>query len=249
MMRLDRYIALSGIASRSQAKKIITSGRVTIDYITHREPNFIFDPSQSEVRFDGNILKYRDSLHLMLFKPAGIVTAASDKKFKTVLDLLPDHVKMSNCMPVGRLDKDTDGLLLLTTDGQLGHRLISPKRHIVKDYYVIVDQPLDERDVIAFSKGLQLSDFRAMPAKLEIFSDPKQAKVSVCEGKYHQVRRMFAAIGKNVLSLRRTSFGTLFLDPLLSPGSYRELTQEEISSLYHLANMPVSTEINDPKGY
>ncbi len=247
MIRLDRYLSSSGLVSRSQAKKAIRSGRVAVDQIIRKEPDFVFDPCRSEVRYDENILVYRSSLHIMLFKPTGVVTAATDNRSRTILELLPDFVRSANCMPVGRLDKETDGLLLLTTDGQLGHRLISPKRHIVKEYLACVDQPLDEKDVIAFAEGLQLSDFQALPAELEIFGDSRHAKVSVCEGKYHQVRRMFSARGKKVLSLRRVSFGSLVLDPLLTPGSYRELTQEEISSLYALAGMPLPG-INNSRG-
>jgi len=153
-----------------------------------------------------------------------------------VMDLLPGAYHALGCMPVGRLDKDTTGILILTTDGELAHRLIAPQRHVDKVYEASVEGALDESDVIAFEKGIPLKDFTAMPAKLEILS-PEKGRVTVQEGKYHQVKRMFGARGKPVVALHRLSFGPLQLDEGLLPGEYRELTKEEEAALYRAAAM------------
>ena len=171
----------------------------------------------------------------MLNKPVGVLTAAVDRKQKTVLDLLPKSFGTCGCMPVGRLDKDTEGLLILTTDGELAHRLLSPKRTVWKCYLAAVDGPLSSDDQEAFESGIPLSDMVALPAKLEIIETSptcSSAYVWVHEGKFHQVRRMFSARGRTVTSLKRLSVGPLKLDPDLKPGEYRELSEEELKMLY-----------------
>ena len=179
---------------------------------------------------DGQAVDSRVERTLMMYKPAGVLTAARDPKAATVMELLPPICTSLECMPVGRLDKDTTGLLLLTTDGELAHRLISPKREIRKVYLATVDTPFIPEDVSAFAQGLALSDFTAKPALLEIV-DEHTARVTVTEGKYHQVRRMLAARGHDTLALHRERVGPLALDPALRPGETRELTETELSGL------------------
>ena len=186
---------------------------------------------------DGVPLDTRTVRHLMLNKPAGVLTATEDGKQATVMELLPALYRACGCMPVGRLDKDTTGLLLLTTDGTLAHRLIAPERHVDKVYEAEVEGALEEADIAAFAQGIPLKDFTALPARLEILG-PGRGRVTVREGKYHQVKRMFGARGKPVLRLHRTAFGPLALDAGLAPGEYRELTEKEIAALYQAAGMP-----------
>ncbi|MBE5783684.1 MAG: rRNA pseudouridine synthase [Clostridiales bacterium] len=234
-MRLDKLLTNLGVASRSGCKEILKAGRVKVNGETKKDGAWAV-PEDAKVFLDGKQLDTRLSRHLMLHKPAGVLTAREDNKQKTVMDLLPGAYHALGCMPVGRLDKDTTGILILTTDGELAHRLIAPQRHVDKVYEASVEGALDESDVIAFEKGIPLKDFTAMPAKLEILS-PEKGRVTVQEGKYHQVKRMFGARGKPVVALHRLSFGPLQLDEGLLPGEYRELTKEEEAALYRAAAM------------
>ncbi|MBR6187073.1 MAG: rRNA pseudouridine synthase [Clostridia bacterium] len=234
-MRLDKLLSRLGTASRSGCRDLLRSGRVKVNGVPARDPAMDV-PNGAEVLLDGAPLDTRMDRYLMLHKPAGVLTAKEDRNCKTVLDLLPGAYASLGCMPVGRLDKDTTGLLLLTTDGELAHRLLSPARHVDKVYEAEVAGELTEADVRAFSDGIPLKDFTALPAKLEILS-PSLARLTVREGKYHQVKRMFGALGKPVEKLRRLSFGPLMLDDRLSPGEYRELTDQEIAALYAAAGL------------
>ena len=193
-------------------------------------------PEGAYLSLDGKRLDTRLSRHLMLYKPQSVLTAAEDHKQKTVMDLLPSCYTALGCMPVGRLDKDTTGILILTTDGELAHRLIGPKFHVDKVYEARVEGLLEEADILAFAEGLPLKDFTALPAKLEIIA-PDKGRLTVQEGKYHQVKRMFGARGKPVIALHRLSFGPILLDKELSPGMFRELTGEEAAALYRAAGM------------
>ena len=193
-------------------------------------------PEDAEITLDGKQLDTRLTRHLLLNKPAGILTANEDGRQRTVMDLLPDAYRAMGCMPVGRLDKDTTGILLLTTDGDLAHRLISPSRHVDKVYEAQVEGELDAEDIRIFAQGIPLKDFTALPAKLEIVS-PTLGRLTVQEGKYHQVKRMFGARGKPVTKLHRLSFGPIPLDENLAPGEYRELTEEEAAALYEAAGI------------
>ena len=189
---------------------------------------------------NGQSVDGRLTRHVMLYKPAGLLTAARDRKQPTVMDLLPPAYGAIGCMPVGRLDKDTTGLLLLTTDGEMNHRLLAPGRHVDKVYRATVDGLLTARDAEAFAAGLHLSDFDALPARLEILSssqESSEALVTVREGKFHQVKRMFQAVGREVTRLHRERFGPLVLDGTLAPGEWRELTEEELRSLRQAAGM------------
>jgi len=233
-MRLDRLLTTLAIGSRKEVQRIVKSGRVSIDQKVILDASFHVKPG-SQLCVDGQLLDARIKRHVMLHKPCGVLTAARDAKQPTVIDLLPQVYASCGCMPVGRLDKDTSGFLLLTTDGELAHRLLSPKREVWKCYEAGVDGSLNDADVQAFADGLQLSDFRALPAKLEVLSssaDRAVARVWVSEGKFHQVRRMFAARNRTVITLKRLSIGPLNLDETLLPGEYRELTENELALLW-----------------
>ena len=234
-MRLDKLLSHVGAATRSECRQLLRSGRVTVNGRPALDGGAQV-PEGAEVALDGQTLDTRLTRHLMLHKPAGVLTAREDSRQQTVMDLLPAVYTSLGCMPVGRLDKDTTGLLLLTTDGELAHRLLAPGRHVDKVYWARVEGTLSRADAEAFAAGVVLQDFTALPAKLEILS-PDTALVTVREGKFHQVKRMFGARGKPVLSLRRLSFGPLSLDASLAPGQFRELTGEEIAALYAAAGM------------
>ena len=232
-MRLDRLLTTLAVGSRSQVKTMLRAGRVTVNGQVVRSADAHVQPGD-RLTLDQQPLDARTTRHVLLNKPCGVLTAARDPKQPTVLDLLPPAYRACGCMPVGRLDKDTSGLLLLTTDGELAHRLLSPKRHGWKCYEATVDGPLNAQDAAAFAAGLELSDFTALPAELEILrSSPQEAvaQVRVREGTFPQVRRMFAARGRTVTALRRLSLGPLTLDASLQPGEYRELTVQELTEL------------------
>ena len=236
MFRLDRWLVTLGVGSRSEMQKLIRKGGVKVNGAMVKDPGQQVDENTAELTVNGTAVDGRLTRHVMLHKPAGLLTAARDKKQSTVMDLLPDVYNAIGCMPVGRLDKDTTGLLFLTTDGELNHRLLSPGRHVDKTYLAEVDGPLDASHVAAFAEGLHLSDFDAQPARLEII-EPQTGRVTVHEGKFHQIKRMFTAVGREVTKLHRETFGSLTLDPNLPEGQWRELTDEELASLYSDAQM------------
>ena len=236
MLRLDRWLVTLGVGSRSEMQKLIRKGSVKVNGAIVKDPGQQVDENTAELTVNGTPVDGRLTRHVMLHKPAGLLTAARDKKQPTVMDLLPDVYNAIGCMPVGRLDKDTTGLLFLTTDGELNHRLLSPGRHVDKTYLAEVDGPLDASHVAAFAEGLHLSDFDAQPARLEII-EPQTGRVTVHEGKFHQIKRMFTAVGREVTKLHRETFGSLTLDPNLPEGQWRELTDEELASLYSDAQM------------
>ena len=232
LIRLDKLLGDMGIASRKELKSIIKAGRVTVNGNAVCVPETKLAPETAVIRLDGNVLKYSKYHYYMMDKPCGVLTATEDRKQTTVLDLLPPEVKRLELFPVGRLDRDTSGLLLLTDDGDFAHRVISPKSNVKKLYYAVVEGIPDESDVKAFSEGLSLADgTECLPAKLEI-TGKNECYVTVMEGKYHQVRRMLASRGKTVTELRRLRIGSLILDADLGSGSVRELEQEEIDSVF-----------------
>ncbi len=234
-MRIDKLLGLLGLATRSESKGLLKAGRVQINGETIRDGG-INVLEGDEVTLDGKLLDKRTERHLLLYKPSGILTAAEDRRQPTVMDLLPYVYRSLGCMPVGRLDKDTAGLLLLTTDGALAHRLLAPKSHVDKVYRAVVDGALTEEDREAFAAGIPLKDFTALPSEMEILA-PDTALVTVREGKFHQVKRMFGARGRQVLALERIRFGPLTLDEDMRPGQYRELTMEETAALRMAAGM------------
>ena len=235
-MRLDRWLATVSAGSRSEVKQWIRGGQAAVNGRVILDPALSFETESDRLSLNGRELDGRVTRHVMMHKPAGILTAARDARQPTVMDLLPPVYRSIGCMPVGRLDKDTTGLLILTCDGELNHRLLSPGRHVDKRYRAIVEGTLEEKDVKAFAAGMDLGDFTAQPAKLTILG-PSLAEVVIAEGKFHQVKRMFAAVGHEVLELHRRSFGPLELDPALAEGQWRELTAEEEKALRQAAGM------------
>ena len=230
MERLDKFLCDSGVGTRSQVKVILKSGRVTVDGRPEKDNSRKIDPETQVICLDGEVLGGKRRIVLMLNKPAGFVTATEDPVERTVMELLPPSYRSMDVKPVGRLDKATEGLLLFTNDGDLLHRLISPKKEVPKIYYARHEATAGEEDVAAFAAGLTLRDgTECLPAKLEPLG-PGESLVTVCEGKYHQVRRMMASRGMTVLYLERRAEGGLELGNL-PRGQVRELAEAEISAL------------------
>ena len=232
--RLDKIIASTGKWSRREAKELARRGLVTVDGAAVRSVEEKFDPEAVEIRVNGEALAYRRYTWVMLNKPAGYLSATEDGRGETVLDLLPRELQRQELFPVGRLDKDTEGLLLLTNEGGLAHALLSPKRHVDKVYYVRTAGRLTEEDVRAFAAGLSLGDgLQCLPAGLEILSagEESEARITLREGKFHQIKRMLAARGKPVAYLERIQMGDLPLDRELPRGAFRFLTEPEIAGL------------------
>ena len=231
MERLDKILANTGRWSRKEVRELVRAGRVTVDGIVARTPEEKYEPSASFL-VDGQPVSGERLVYLMLHKPAGLVSATEDPREPTVLTLLPEHLRRVGLFPAGRLDKDTEGLLLLTNDGPLAHRLLSPRWHVDKTYYVEVEGRLDEADEEAFRQGITLADgLECLPAGLEILERADTAIVTLREGKYHQIKRMLASRGKPVRYLKRLTMGPLALDPALKPGQWRPLTAEELAAL------------------
>lgn len=233
MIRLDKYLADMGMGTRSELKKAIRNGRVSIDGVPAKKPEEKVDPDKQAVCFDGKEIRYQAMEYYMLHKPAGVVSATKDAKEKTVIDLI-QGTKRKDLFPVGRLDKDTEGLLLITNDGDMAHRLLAPGKHVDKTYFARIEGLVTAEDVDAFAKGLDIGDDDlTMPAKLEIVlaGEESEIRVTIQEGRYHQVKRMFEAVGKKVIYLKRLSMGSLKLDETLEKGAYRLLTDEELDKL------------------
>ncbi len=227
-LRLDKFLADQGLASRKELREIIRSGRVSVNGAAVKSADWKVDPESDQVLFDGRPVGSAPVRTLMLYKPLGVVSATEDKNEKTVLDLLPPEYRRMGLSPVGRLDKDTSGLLLLSNDGDFLHRVISPKSAVEKCYCATVEGEPDEEDVKAFREGLQLRDgTTCLPAELELLGNGR-CLVRVTEGKYHQVRRMLASRGLPVKELKRLSIGDLLLDENLGPGGWKELSQEDL---------------------
>lgn len=230
--RLDKLMAATGRWSRREAKVLIKEGRVLVDGRPAVSGEEKLDPAVSELLVDGEALGYKKYTYIMLHKPGGVLTATEDRRQPTVLDLLPPELRRRGLSPVGRLDKDTEGLLLLTNDGDLAHRLLAPKSHVDKVYYARLDQPLTAEDQAAFRQGITLADgLVCMPADLELLGDGREVHITLREGKFHQVKRMTASRGAQVLYLKRIAMGPLRLDPALEKGSCRYLTPDEVLAL------------------
>lgn len=235
--RLDKIIASTGRFSRKEVKELIRRGVVTVDGVPARSAEEKADPETAEIAVNGEVVTYRRYTWVMLNKPAGYLSATEDGRGPTVLDLLPRELQKQGLFPVGRLDKDTEGLLLLTNEGALAHDLLSPKRHVDKVYYARTEGRLTEADCEAFAAGLVLPDgLRCQSGRLEILSAGavSEAHVTIHEGKFHQVKRMLAFLGKPVVYLERIKMGNLPLDLSLSRGSFRFLTDLEVEELRHL---------------
>lgn len=235
MERIDKLLSSTGRWSRKEVKELIRQGRVLAGGRAVRRPEEKADPSAAGLTVDGAPVDCSPFVYLMLHKPEGVLSATEDASQPTVLDLLPPELKKRGLFPVGRLDKDTTGLLLLTDDGDLTHRLLSPRKHVDKVYLARVDGAVDGRDVEALAAGMVLADgTRCLPAGLEPLEDGRACLVTLREGKYHQVKRMLAARGKPVLALHRLSMGPLTLDGELKPGKWRFLTPQEREELQRL---------------
>ncbi|WP_334299595.1 pseudouridine synthase [Mediterraneibacter glycyrrhizinilyticus] len=233
MIRLDKFLADMGYGTRSEVKKEITKGNVKINGLSVRKPETKIDTEKDEVMYREQPAAYEKYEYYMLNKPAGVISATTDKKEKTVLDLIGEKQR-KDLFPVGRLDKDTEGLLLITNDGELAHRLLSPKKHVDKVYYVRVQGELAEEDIRRLAEGIDIGEEKlTLPARLVIRKSGQfsEAEITIQEGKFHQVKRMFHALGKEVVYLKRLSMGTLVLDGNLKPGEYRKLTKEERDGL------------------
>lgn len=233
MIRLNKYLADMGVGTRSEVKNFIRRGMVTVDGAAASRPEQKIQPERQTVMVNGSQVCYVEFEYYMLNKPAGVVSAVTDTREKTVLDLLTGK-KRKDLFPVGRLDKDTEGLLLITNDGELSHRLLSPSKHVDKTYFARIQGRATADDIRAFSEGIDIGDEKpALPAVLKILKtgDTSEVEITIQEGRFHQVKRMFEAVGKKVIYLKRLSMGSVVLDETLPPGGYRELTKEELERL------------------
>ena len=234
-LRIDKMLSNTGVGSRKQIKTDARNGHIEVNGTIEKDSSRIIDTETDAVKYKGETIKYTQYIYLMMNKPSGVVSATEDNYDKTIIDLLRDEEKSYKPFPVGRLDKDSEGLLLITNDGKLSHDLLSPKKHVDKTYYVEVDEEVTENDVTAFEKGVILKEdnYKTLPAKLQIIESgyPSICLVTIREGKFHQVKRMFNAINNEVIYLKRISMGTLKLDESLKTGQYRHLTEEEIKLL------------------
>ncbi len=229
--RIDKILSNLGYGSRSEIKKYCKQGSVVVNGSEVSNPGTQVDTENDEILFNGEEVIYREYIYLMMNKPDGYVSATTDKYDPTVLDLIDLSYLAFEPFPVGRLDKDTEGLLVLTNDGKLSHRVLSPKKHVPKTYYAKIDGVVTEKDVEAFLEGVVLDDgYKTMPSQLNILKsdDESEIELTIHEGKFHQVKRMFESVGKKVVYLKRLSMGNLKLDESLELGEYRELTDEEV---------------------
>ena len=234
-MRLDKYLAEMGVGTRQEVKKQIRQGKAAVNGTVVKAADTKIDETSDEVTICGRNISYVSYEYYMLNKPAGVVSATEDRRDTTVIDLIKEK-KRKDLFPVGRLDKDTEGLLLITNDGDLAHRLLAPKKHVDKVYYAKIDGMVTEEDVKRFAEGIDIGAEEGemtRPAKLDIMKSAEESEIrlTIHEGKFHQVKRMFLAVGKEVTYLKRERMGTLCLDENLKPGEYRLLTEEEIENV------------------
>ena len=233
-MRIDKMLANLGYGSRKEVKQLLKSGAVKVDDVVVKDAKQHIDTNNQTVTLNGEVIEYREYIYLMMNKPQGVLSATEDSVSETVIDLLELGDQVYEPFPVGRLDKDTEGLLLITNDGQLAHKLLSPKKHVPKTYFAVIDGEVTEEDVEAFAEGVTLDDgYETKPGELKIVKSGIRSDIelTITEGKFHQVKRMFEAVGKKVVYLKRISMGPLPLDETLELGEYRELTDEEVELL------------------
>ena len=237
-MRLDKFLANSGIGTRKEVKEILKKGKISVNSIFIKDGRIHINEKKDIIKYEDKVVGYKPFVYIMMNKPAGVVSATEDNHHKTVIDLLNDKYRTYDIFPVGRLDIDTEGLLLLTNDGVLSHNLLSPKKHVSKKYYVKITKPLSENDVKILENGIKLEEnFITKKAKVEIISedscenDDNQVYITIYEGKFHQVKRMFKAVNNEVLYLKRVKMGNLSLDENLKLGEYRELTGKDLDEL------------------
>ena len=232
MIRLDKFLSEASPYSRRDVRGLVKRGAVSVNGVPAKAPDMKVNENQDVICVNGAHIIYRKFIYLMLNKPQGYLSATEDDRDPVVIDLLPEEYRHFSPFPVGRLDKDTEGLLLLTNDGQFDHELMSPRKNLFKRYYAELDQPAVEEDITSFASGMEFKEFTAKPARLEIDpDDPRKVFVEIAEGKYHQVKRMCERVGKTVIFLKRVAIGPLQLDGTLAAGQVRELTQEEYALL------------------
>lgn len=235
-MRLDKFLANSGVGTRKEVKELLKKRLIKVNDEIVKDGKIHVDENEDTVKYKDEIISYKKFVYIMLNKPNGVISATEDKVHKTVIDLLGDEYRTFEVFPVGRLDIDTEGLLLLTNDGVLSHNLLSPNKHVDKKYYVELEKLLTKMDIDKLEKGVELKDFTTKDAKVEIIengeeSDKIRVYITISEGKFHQVKRMFKAVGNEVKYLKRVKMGTLSLDENLKLGEYRELTEDELTKL------------------
>ena len=235
-MRLDKFLSVTGTLSRSDAKRAIRAGRVSVGGVAARSGELQLDPEKDRVLFDGREIIYRKYTYIMLNKPEGYVSATDDSRERTVLELLPDELRKFNLFPCGRLDKYTLGLMLITDDGELSHRLLAPKSHVSKNYRFRAARPVCEADRLSLESGVHIEGgYLTKPARVVLDEGAESGIITICEGKYHQIKQMLEAVSNKITYLERVSFGPLTLDEQLARGEWRFLTEEEIESLRNAA--------------
>lgn len=231
-MRLDKFLTVTGTASRSEAAKTVRRGGVLVDGRAANSPSMQIEPEKCCVEYDGEKVVYRKYTYIMLNKPQGVVSATEDGREKTVLDLLPEKLRRLDLFPCGRLDKNTVGLMLLTDNGELAHRLLSPKSHVAKSYRFCAEKKLSDEDKAALESGVHIAGgYLTKPAEIKLDEDRKSGIITITEGKYHQIKLMLDAVGNKIMGLERITFGSLVLDNELGRGAWRFLTDEEIEKL------------------
>ena len=231
-MRLDKFLCEMNIGTRSQVKTFLRQGLVTVNGNTVKTSDMKVNEYSDKVCFQGKELHFSRFFYYMMNKPSGVVSATEDNVSKTVLELLRPEEQRSDLFPAGRLDKDTEGFLLLTNDGELAHRLLSPKKHVDKTYQVLLEKPLSQENILQLEKGVDIGETKpTLPASITVINETT-ILLTIHEGKFHQVKRMCQAVGNRVTALKRISFGGIFLDETLAPGEYRKLTEKEISILH-----------------
>lgn len=229
--RLDKVLSNLGLGTRKEVKDLIKAGTVQIDGVIAKDSGLQVDPISQTIKVNNKELVYRKYIYIMMNKPQGVVSATEDNRDTTVVDLLEESLQVFDPAPVGRLDKDTEGLLLLTNDGQLAHKLLSPKKHVPKTYFAYIEGSVGQSDITAFEKGIILDDgYETLPAQLKVLlqGEISQVEIIIYEGKFHQIKRMFQAVDKKVIFLKRIAMGNLKLDESLENGEYRELKEEEL---------------------
>lgn len=234
MERLDKILSSQNVGSRKEIGILAKQGRICVNGTVVKKADGKVDPETDTITVDGAPILFQRYVYYMMHKPGGVLSASRDPKGETVIDLLPPQLRRKNLFPAGRLDKDTEGLLILTDDGQFAHQMLSPKKQIYKEYYARLDHAIGQEDIEAFGKGLVLSDFTCMPAQLKILEagDTPLVSVAICEGKFHQVKRMFQSRGCTVTYLKRVRIGGLLLDPALKKGQARSLTEQERQKIF-----------------
>lgn len=234
VLRLDRMLSGQGIGTRKEIKEMLAKGAVTVNGKVVTSSAIKVDTGKNEVCVQGTPVLYHEHIYIMMNKPSGVISATDDPRKQTVIDLLPQKLCRPGLFPAGRLDRDTEGFMLITDDGTFAHNILSPKKHVDKEYVAIIDSPMSPEDVQSFENGLEIDGgFTCLPARLDVLEDGTQnsgmrVTVTIHEGKYHQIKRMFEALGHEVLYLKRTSMGGLRLDPILAPGEARELSDVEV---------------------